>query len=100
MIECVVLHPQPADPDAFEEHYPQVHQPLGAALPGLRRREFARTVPRGDSAPPFYRIAELYFDDQAAMEAAFASPEGTARARRPRRLRPGGDGAGGRSRRR
>jgi uncharacterized protein (TIGR02118 family) len=77
MIKCVVLYNFPPDPKDFEDHYFGVHLPLSSKLPGLRRREFAKlTTGPGAQDPPFYRIAELYFDDRSAMERAFASEEG------------------------
>ncbi len=79
MIKCVVLYNFPPDERDFENHYFEVHLPLGSKLPGLRRREFAKfTEGPGAQQPAYYRIAELYFDDRASMERAFASEEGKA----------------------
>jgi uncharacterized protein (TIGR02118 family) len=77
MIKCTVLYDAPADPDAFERHYHDVHLEISATMPGLRRREIAKGVPGPGGAPaPYYRIAELYFDSREAMEQAFASEQG------------------------
>lgn len=73
-VKIVVLYAQPADAVAFDRHYVDVHKPLVDALPGLARFE---TGTFGTKAP-YYRIAELYFADQDAMNAARSSPEGAA----------------------
>lgn len=69
----------PEDEAAFDRHYQQVHSRLGLALPGLR--SFTGTHPTAgpDGAPPpYYFIAALTFDDDAAMGAALSGPEGKA----------------------
>src|SRR5437867_11088692 len=65
----------------FMHHWVDVHAPLVDALPGVRRYvqshiqgEVAARVP--SAGIDLDGIAELWFDDRAAMEAAFASPEG------------------------
>ena len=76
-VKVVVLYTQPADPAGFDERYLGVHMPLVAKVPGLLRAETGKLTAALDGGEQtYYRIAELYFADQAAMEAAFASPEG------------------------
>jgi uncharacterized protein (TIGR02118 family) len=80
-LKLVVLYTQPDDAAAFDEHYLGVHVPLVLKLPGLQRFEsgkFALALDGGDQT--YHRIAELYFADQAAMDAAFGSAEGGATA--------------------
>jgi uncharacterized protein (TIGR02118 family) len=73
---AVWTHPKPEDVEAFEEHYVNVHGPLAAAIPGLQKLSLIRTSDTLDgSESPFHRIAELWFADKAAMEAAASSPE-------------------------
>ena len=75
MIRVFVLYNRPEDPAAFDRYYRETHIGLAQKLPGLRRFTIARPqAPRGDS--PYYLIAELDFDDQAALQAAMGSPEG------------------------
>lgn len=63
----------PADPAAFDAHYRDVHVPLASGLPGLRR--FTVSTPRTLVArEPVHLVAELWFDDAAAMKAAATSP--------------------------
>jgi uncharacterized protein (TIGR02118 family) len=70
----------PSDPEAFERHYREVHIPLGRQLPGLRRYTLSRNVIRIRGEEPFYVVAELDWDDMAALRAAFESPVGRATA--------------------
>jgi uncharacterized protein (TIGR02118 family) len=80
-IKLVVLYTQPADAAAFDEHYLAVHAPLARKLPGLQRFETGRITAALDGGEQiFYRVAELYFADQSALDAAFGSPEGAATA--------------------
>ena len=67
--------------DEFVRHWVEIHAPLAHAVPGVRRyvqnhirgertrAEIATTEVAVDG------IAELWYDDQAAMERANASPE-------------------------
>jgi uncharacterized protein (TIGR02118 family) len=80
-IKLVVLYTHPDDTAAFDEHYVGVHAPLVAKLPGLQRFETGTlTLALDGGELPYYRIAELYFADRAAMDAAFGSAEGAATA--------------------
>ena len=76
----VVLYGIPHDLEEFERHYRQVHVPLARALPGLRRYTLGRDVRmvRGDGR--YHLVAELEWDDMAALQAAFVSPQGRAAA--------------------
>jgi uncharacterized protein (TIGR02118 family) len=80
-VKLVVLYTQPDDAEAFDRHYLDVHVPLVKALPGLDRFESGALVSALDGGEVTYHwMAELYFADQAAMGAAFGSPEGQATA--------------------
>lgn len=80
MVKLIVLYGQPTDPAAFDAHYSSTHAPLAAKMPGLRRFEAAKCSSMDGSASPYYLQAELWFDDAAALQACFASPEGQAAA--------------------
>jgi uncharacterized protein (TIGR02118 family) len=80
-VKLVVLYTQPDDADGFDEHYLGVHAPLADKIPGLQRWESARVVAAADGGEQTYhRIAELYFADQAALQAGLGSDEGKATA--------------------
>jgi uncharacterized protein (TIGR02118 family) len=58
--------------DEFVRYWADVHGPLGARIPGLRKlvQSYALAVP-GDSRPAdFDGMAELWFDDLAAISEA------------------------------
>ena len=79
MVKFVVMYGQPEDPAAFDEHYASTHVPLVEKIPNLRRFEAGKVLGTPDgSAPPFYYLAELWFDDAAALASSFGSPEGQA----------------------
>jgi uncharacterized protein (TIGR02118 family) len=78
--KLVVLYPPPTDPDAFRSYYEATHVPLAARLPGLRAYRYAFDVAGLGADSPYFCIFEAEFDDEAAMDAARASPEGQATA--------------------
>ena len=78
-VKLVVLYTHPDDPDAFDRHYLGTHMPLVAMISGLQRTETARIVAVADPGEQtYYRVTELYFADQGALDAAFGSEEGKA----------------------
>lgn len=79
MAQLVVMYKTPTDAAAFDEHYFVKHVPLAKRLPGLRDYEVSQgsvATPAGPSG--YHLIATLEFDDLAAIQNAFASPEGQA----------------------
>jgi len=66
-------------PDQFRRHFEQVHGPLALQLPGVKKyvQNYVCADPSRES-PGWDAIVELYFDDWATMEAAWASPQGEA----------------------
>ena len=63
-------------PQQFRHHLQEVHAPLARNLPGLRAYKQNHVVADSKHNPGWDAIVELYFDDWAAMEAAWASPQG------------------------
>jgi uncharacterized protein (TIGR02118 family) len=76
MIRLTVLYGQPDDTGAFDRHYRDVHIPLAKKLPGLRRYTVSRGVAVAFGEDPAYLVAELDFDDLAALQAGMGTPEG------------------------
>jgi uncharacterized protein (TIGR02118 family) len=64
--------------EAFQRHWREVHGPLGAAVPGLRRYVQSHTrlsaYNRGRD-PAWDGVAIIWFDDSAALQAAMTTPE-------------------------
>jgi len=73
------MYKRPDDIDAFLKHYHEIHLPLVMKVPGLQKAVVNRVEknPMGGE-PPYFMIAELHFADQAAFDAAMASPENRA----------------------
>jgi uncharacterized protein (TIGR02118 family) len=77
MARLVAMYKTPKDAAAFDNYYFSTHVPLARKIPGLRKYEVSKgavVTPAGPSG--FHLIATLYFDNLAAIAAAFASPEG------------------------
>jgi uncharacterized protein (TIGR02118 family) len=90
-VKLVVMYTQPEDPKAFEEHYFATHMPLVAKIPGLERVETARFVTAADGQElTYFRIVELYFADQAALDGGLATDEGAATAKDFKQIAPPG----------
>jgi len=79
MAKLVVLYGAPQDAAAFDAHYFEKHVPLAKTIPGLRRYEVSHGPVGTPGGPaPYHLVATLTFDDGAAIQAAFASPQGLA----------------------
>ncbi|MGH6789681.1 MAG: EthD family reductase [Pseudolabrys sp.] len=81
MANLVVLYKTPKDAAAFDKHYFEKHVPIAKKIPGLRKYEVSKgpvMTPAGPSG--VHLVATLQFDDVAAIQSAFASPQGQAAA--------------------
>jgi uncharacterized protein (TIGR02118 family) len=78
-VKLTVVYGTPEDAAAFDTHYFDVHVPLAKDLPGLERVEVAKvTGGPGGSSSPYHLVAELYFADEEALNAALGSDAGRA----------------------
>ena len=62
----------------FQRYWREVHAPIAARIPGVRRYVQSHVVPStydGQRAPGFDGAAELWWDDMEAMRAAMGTPE-------------------------
>jgi len=80
MVRLLVLYDTPPDPEAFDRHYREIHIPLAKKLQGLRRYTISCNVTPIRGGKTYYLIAELDWDDMAALQQAFQSSEGRATA--------------------
>jgi len=81
MIKVTVLYGHPADPKAFEKYYAETHIPLVAETKGILKSELTKFLPNADgSAPAYYRMAELYFNEPNEVQQTMNSTEGKAMA--------------------
>jgi uncharacterized protein (TIGR02118 family) len=79
MVKLTLLYGLPKSPEAFEKYYAETHMPLASKMQGVRRVELSKVTGTVDgSAPAFYRIADLYFDDVEHMNRVMSMPEGKA----------------------
>src|SRR2546427_13194606 len=62
--------------DEFSRYWREVHAPIGRRIPGLRRLVQSHPAPLPPEMAPadFDGMAELWFDDMAALQAARRSP--------------------------
>jgi uncharacterized protein (TIGR02118 family) len=68
--------PKAEDAEEFERLYTERHAVLAAATPGMRKFIVSRTDTGLEGAEPaYYRVAELIFDSQEALEEAEHSEE-------------------------
>ncbi len=81
MVKLVALYKKPADIEAFEKHYTEIHKPLASKMPGLKKIEVSRMFGSPGGEAKFHLMAELYFDNKEAMFAALQSDEGKAAAK-------------------
>ena len=90
-VKLVILYTRPDDADTFDAHYTGTHMPLVDQIPGLQRTETGKVGAAIDGGEKtYYRITELYFADQAALQAGFGSEEGKATAADYQKIAPPG----------
>jgi uncharacterized protein (TIGR02118 family) len=79
MPKLIVLYPPPADAATFERRYHAEHAPMVVQkVPGLKKFLAAQVLGAPAGAPPYQRVAELYFDSMESLQAAMGSPGGLA----------------------
>lgn len=63
--------------EVFRDYWKNVHAPIGAAIPGIRKFVQSHTIQiEGDKSPAdFDGMVELWFDNEQALLAARQSPE-------------------------
>lgn len=78
MFKAIILLKRRADMsrDEFSHWWLGAHAPMARALPGLRALCF--NLVEGDGSGEFDGVSELWFDSQAAFEAAYATEHGRA----------------------
>ena len=74
MHRLTIQYDTPEDPEGFDRHYLEKHVPLCRPLPGLRSMSLSRPRVLGPGTAP-YLVAELDFDDAAALKGALRSEE-------------------------
>jgi uncharacterized protein (TIGR02118 family) len=79
MMKVTVLYGHPTSPSDFESYYAETHTPIAAKMSGVARLETTKLLAGPDGGKPaYYRLAEVYFETEAQMQATLASAEGQA----------------------
>jgi uncharacterized protein (TIGR02118 family) len=71
--KLVALWTAPDDTEGFETDYATTHLPLARSVPGLTVAIASKAV-----GGPYFRMAELKFEDMDALSAGLGSEEGLA----------------------
>ena len=77
LIYCISKKPD-MTVEEFQRYWREVHAPIAAAIPGVRRYVQSHVVPAtygGERGPGFDGAAELWWDDMDAMRAAMGTPQ-------------------------
>jgi len=93
MVKLTILYNQPKDPAEFERYYSERHVPdfiQAGVLRNLVRFDARKGLSRGQEAPPFYRLADLWWASAEAMAQDLQSPAGQAGTRDVQNLATGG----------
>jgi uncharacterized protein (TIGR02118 family) len=76
--KMIVMYEEPKDKLGFENHYFNVHIPLGRKIPNIKSECIQRVIHTQNSDLKLYLILELEFENMDALNQALASPEAKA----------------------
>lgn len=76
MPRLIALYNPPADPEAFDAHYRDVHLPILRRYPNIRDVRLSSPQGVAGQPAPYYLMAEMVFDTDADLQAALASDAG------------------------
>ncbi len=76
LVYCITRKAGCTDEEFFH-YWKNIHGPIGARIPGLRRlvQSHRVSIPGQQTTPSFDGVAELWFDDMKSLQAARQSPE-------------------------
>jgi uncharacterized protein (TIGR02118 family) len=77
LVYCITRRPK-LSVEEFQRYWRETHGPVTARIPGLRRYVQSHVLPelyQRERLPRYDGVAELWYDDLAAWEAARVSPE-------------------------
>jgi uncharacterized protein (TIGR02118 family) len=75
MKKVIALYKTPEDQEAFMRYYREKHVPLTGTIPGLAHISVTRITKTLAGEQGNYLLAELQFEDEAALAAAMKTPE-------------------------
>jgi uncharacterized protein (TIGR02118 family) len=87
IVYCISKLPNLSN-DEFHRYWRETHGPIAARIPGVQKYVQSHAIHRalGGREPSFDGVAELWFDDWAALERALESPEARAAVEDERRF--------------
>jgi uncharacterized protein (TIGR02118 family) len=78
LIYCIAKKPE-LSVEEFQRYWREVHAPIAAKIPGVRRYVQCHSLPelydKGPLAPAYDGAAEVWFDSHEAFMSAVGSPE-------------------------
>jgi uncharacterized protein (TIGR02118 family) len=80
MAVLLVVYGVPSNPARFDAYYRDIHVPLVEKIPHLKGVTLSKDSPLALAGDPVHLVAMLKFDDLATLQAALASPDGSAAA--------------------
>lgn len=81
MTKLIAYYKVPENKDEFEKKYFEEHLPLAKKMPGLIKCEIVRLKGLGGAEPSFFMQADMYFENEDALNKAMSSAEGRAAAK-------------------
>ena len=81
MTKLIAYYKVPENKDEFEKKYFEEHLPLAKKMPGLIKCEIVRLKGLGGAEPRFFMQADMYFENEDALNKAMSSAEGRAAAK-------------------
>jgi uncharacterized protein (TIGR02118 family) len=75
MAKMVIMYEKPKDTEKFDEHYFNIHVPLGRKIPNIIKDSVHRVVDTQNTDLNLYLITVLEFENLEKLQEAFASPE-------------------------
>jgi uncharacterized protein (TIGR02118 family) len=80
MVKLLVMYNQPADVEAFRDHYFTMHVPLARKIENVRSVEVSTLSSLDGTAAPYYLVTALSFDSSDDLMGGLASESGQAAA--------------------
>ena len=78
MTKMIIMYEQPKDKVGFEEHYFDVHVPLGKKIPNILNNSVHHVIQSQNTSLDLYLITVLEFENIEKLTEALASPEARA----------------------
>ena len=78
MAKMIIMYETPKDKEKFDQHYFEVHVPLGRNIPNIIKDSVNRVVDTQFTNLNLYLITILEFENMERLKEAFSTPEAKA----------------------